>query len=65
MILEVRENFNEFLLLFKFFDMCFKKIIDKFCIIFFLVLNSIYYIWLGKGIFDFMYFVSILSGYKK
>ncbi|XP_065937303.1 uncharacterized protein [Magallana gigas] len=63
--LEVRENFNESLPLFKFPDTCLKKIIDKFCTTPFLVPNIIHYIWLGKGIFDFMYFVSILSGHKK
>lgn len=63
--LEVRENINESLPLFKFPDTCLKKIIDKFCTTPFLVPNIIHYIWLGKGIFDFMYFVSILSGHKK
>lgn len=63
--LEVRENFNESLPLFKFPDTCLKKTIDKFCTTPFLVPNIIHYIWLGKGIFDFMYFVSILSGHKK
>lgn len=63
--LEARENFNESFPLLKFPDTCLKQIIDKFCTTDFLVPNILHYIWLGKGNFDFMFFVSILSGYKK
>lgn len=63
--LEVRENFNESFPIFKFPDTCLKQIIEKLCTTPFLVPNIIHYIWLGKDKFDFMYFVSILSGYKK
>lgn len=60
--LEVRENLNESL---KFPGTCLKQVIDKFCTTQFLVPNILHYIWLGKGKFEFIFFVSIFSGYKK
>lgn len=45
-------------------DSCLQKVIDQLCTTHFLVPNILHYIWLGKGSFDFMYFVSIYSGYK-
>lgn len=60
--LEVRKNLNESL---KFPGTCLKQVIDKFCTTQFLVPNILHYIWLGKGKFEFIFFVSIFSGYKK
>lgn len=60
--LEARENLNESL---KFPGTCLKQVIDKFCTTQFLVPNILHYIWLGKGKFEFIFFVSIFSGYKK
>lgn len=59
-----KDNFNQTFPSFGFPDYCLRKIIDKLCTTHFLVPNILHYIWLGKGSFDFMYFVSIYSGYK-
>jgi hypothetical protein len=50
--------------IFKFPDMCLKKVIDKFCSKGFVVPNILHYIWFGKANFEFMYFVAVYSAYK-
>lgn len=62
--LEMKDNFNQTIPLFGFPDSCLQKVIDQLCTTHFLVPNILHYIWLGKGSFDFMYIVSIYSGYK-
>lgn len=62
--LEVKDNFNQTFPLFGFPDNCLRNIIEQLCTTHFKVPNILHYIWLGKGNFDFMYFVSIYSGYK-